>query len=236
MTSYCTQPEMIIDYKIKYSDRKKLTITVERDRAVVVKAPRDMDPEKIHDIVESKRPWLYKHLNHPRKYEDIPHPPGKELVSGESLLYLGKEYRIEMLDSVNPDIQFDRKFIINRNSKIPTKDLVTRWYKEKAKEQITPRVYDFANNLGVSFDKVDISDMRYRWGSCTPNNNLRFNWRLIKAAMNVIDYVIVHELAHLIEGNHSPRFWNIVKVHSPSYEKARYWLRENGSLLEQDVS
>ena len=72
-------------------------------------------------------------------------------------------------------------------------------------------------------------------GSCTVNDNVTFNWRLIKAPMFVIDYVIVHELAHLIETNHSPRFWNIVRASSPTMEKAKAWLKDNGQVLEEEV-
>ena len=75
---------------------------------------------------------------------------------------------------------------------------------------------------------------KYRWGSCTPNDNIIFNWRLIKAPMFVIDYVIVHELAHLIEPNHTPRFWNIVRAQIANLDKVKSWLKENGTLLELD--
>ncbi len=83
--------------------------------------------------------------------------------------------------------------------------------------------------------QAKIVDNRYRWGSCTVKDNVNFNWRLIKAPMFVIDYVIVHELAHLIEANHTPRFWNIVRAQSPKMEKAKQWLMENGQILEEEV-
>jgi predicted metal-dependent hydrolase len=82
------------------------------------------------------------------------------------------------------------------------------WYAVRAKEVILPRVQSHARELGVQFSSAKIVDNRYRWGSCTINDNVTFNWRLIKAPMFVIDYVIVHELAHLIEANHTPAFWN----------------------------
>jgi predicted metal-dependent hydrolase len=78
-------------------------------------------------------------------------------------------------------------------------------------------------------------DNRYRWGSCTANNNVTFNWRLVKAPVSVIDYVVVHELAHLIEANHTPRFWNIVRAQIPNMGKKKEWLKEHGQLLEYAV-
>jgi len=83
--------------------------------------------------------------------------------------------------------------------------------------------------------EAKITSNRFRWGSCTLHNNVNFNWRLIKAPMFVIDYVIVHELAHLIEANHTPRFWNIVRAQTPTMEKAKTWLKEQGQLLEQEI-
>jgi len=92
-----------------------------------------------------------------------------------------------------------------------------------------------ARLLGVEVAVVKITRNRFRWGSCAFRNNLNFNWRLIKAPMFVIDYVIVHELAHLIESNHTPRFWNVVRSQTPTMEKAKAWLKEQGQLLEQEI-
>jgi len=89
--------------------------------------------------------------------------------------------------------------------------------------------------LRITFAAVKIVDNRYRWGSCTLKNNINFNWRLIKAPMFVIDYVIVHELAHLIETNYTSRFWNIIWAHAPTMDKAKAWLKEFGQVLEKEV-
>lgn len=92
-----------------------------------------------------------------------------------------------------------------------------------------------ARELGVRFAAAKVVDNRYRWGSCTVNDNVNFNWRLIKAPMFVIDYVIVHELAHLLEANHTPRFWNIVRAQIADLDKAKTWLKENGDVLDLDL-
>lgn len=109
------------------------------------------------------------------------------------------------------------------------------WYLARANEKIPPRVERYSHELGVEFKRARIVDSRYRWGSCTVQGNLTFNWRLIKAPMFVIDYIIVHELAHLIEANHTLRFWNVVRTHVPKMEKARAWLNENGQALEEEI-
>ena len=109
------------------------------------------------------------------------------------------------------------------------------WYVARARERILPRVECHARSLGVRYGRARIVDSRYRWGSCTARGNVSFNWRLIKAPTFVIDYVVVHELAHLIESNHTERFWGIVRTHVPGMEGARAWLREHGQLLEELV-
>ena len=227
---------MVLDYTIiRSSRRRKLTISVERDRSVVVHAPESTPEEKIAQVVEAKRQWIYEKVNHPQKYRDLPHPPGKELVNGESALYLGRHYRIEVVKTGLSEIRFKQRFYIPSAQVKKRKEVLRAWYIGKAKSKIIPRVECHAHQLGVAYSKVKIVDNLYRWASCTTNNNVNLNWRLIKAPMFVIDYVIVHELAHLIEPNHTPRFWNIIRAQAPTMEKARAWLKENGQLLEQAI-
>ena len=227
---------MVLEYTIQRSaKRRNLTITVERDRSVVVHAPEGLADDKIRQVVESKRQWIYEKTNHPQKYRDLPHPPGKELVSGESALYLGRQYRIEVVQDGLTEVQFTQRFLIPAILGEKREEALREWYIGKAKEKIVPRAKAHARELGVDVAHVKIVDNRYRWGSCTTRNNVGFNWRLIKAPMFVIDYVIVHELAHLIEANHTPRFWNIVRTQAPLMDKAKAWLKENGQLLEEAI-
>jgi predicted metal-dependent hydrolase len=196
---------MELDYKIvRSAKRKKLTITVERDRSIIVHAPEGASEATVRQVVDGKRQWLFEKLRHPQKYTDQPHAPGKELASGESMPYLGKNYRIELIDSDSNLIRFDQKFFVPRSLESERPEAFRHWYEEKASERILPRVRQTAKALGVGLNEAKIVDSRFRWGSCTPKDNVSFNWRLIKAPMFVIDYVIAHELAHLIEANHTP--------------------------------
>jgi predicted metal-dependent hydrolase len=215
--------------------RKKLTITVERDRSVIVHAPEGVSDMVIEQVVESKRQWIYEKIKHKQKYKELPHPPGKELVSGESALYLGRQYRIEIVESDQKEIIFDQRFMVPLSQPERQTESMRDWYISRAKGKILPRVRQYANQIGVEYKGARIVDNRYRWGSCSAKDNVNLNWRLIKAPMFVIDYVIVHELAHLIEANHTPRFWNIVQAQVPKVEKARSWLVEHGQVLEQEI-
>ena len=227
---------MELAYTIKRSGkRRKLTITVERDRSVVVHAPSDASDEAIRRVVDSRRQWIHEKISHQQKYSDLPHPPGKELVNGESALYLGRQYRIEIVERGLEEIRFAQRFMVPLSHVGREKGAMRDWYIARAKERILPRVRRHAHQLGVEYKGAKIVDNRYRWGSCTVKDNVNINWRLIKAPMFVIDYVIVHELAHLIEANHTPRFWNIVRTQIPKTEKARTWLGENGQLLEEEI-
>jgi hypothetical protein len=189
----------------------------------------------IRRVVEAKRSWILEKSHHGQKYQELPHPPGKELVSGESALYLGRSYQIEVVVGGLGQIQFTQRFLIPASYAVRRKGAMRDWYVARAKEKILPRVQGHAKGLGVEFKRATIVDNRYRWGSCTVHDNVSFNWRLIKAPTFVIDYVIVHELAHLIEANHTPEFWNIVRTHVPKLAKARAWLTENGRVLEEEI-
>ena len=227
---------MDLTYQIvRSARRKKLTITVERDRTVIVHAPEDTSEEAIRRVVDSKRQWLFDKVNHPQKYQDRPHPPGKEVVNGESVPYLGREYRVEIANTASGGVEFSRRVLIPAAQQVKRREVLKDWYVSRATETILSRVIRHASELGVELGEAKIVDNRYRWGSCTVKDNVNFNWRLIKAPMFVIDYVIVHELAHLMESNHTPRFWNIVRARVPSTEKAKAWLKEYGQLLEEEV-
>ena len=225
-----------LEYKIVRSPkRKKLTITVERDRAIVVHAPESASEETVNRVIDAKRQWLWAKLRHPQKYHARPHPPGKEVVNGESAPYLGRDYRIEIAETASGEVEFPGFFVVPASHRDRRRKVLRDWYIARARETILKRVEHHARELGVEFTSAKIVDNRYRWGSCTVNNNVNFNWRLVKAPIFVIDYVIVHELAHLMEPNHTARFWNIVRANAPSMEKAKTWLKEHGQFLEQEL-
>lgn len=223
---------MQIEYSIQYSNRKTLSIIVERDRRVVVRAPLNTSKELIEKEISKRKFLLFQKINHPQKYENP--KPRKEFVSGESLLFLGKHHKMEIVQDEIEGIQFDNKFYISKANQAKAEQLFRKWFVKQAEEKIIPKVKFHAKNIGVNYKAIRILDLKYRWGSCTPKDNINFNWRLIKAPIYVIDYIIVHELTHLLESNHTPEFWNIVSVQLPHYNKAKDWLKDNGHILETE--
>jgi predicted metal-dependent hydrolase len=223
---------MNIEYEVIYSKRKTITLLVERDRSIVVRAPLGTSDETIERAVEAKKLWLYQKVNHPQKYPA--NPVRKEFVTGETILYLGRHYRLQVTDDDLPGVRFNNRFYIARRHRHEAGELMRQWYKARAEERLLPRIERFAIAMGVQYERLMVSDLKVRWASCTPKNNLNFNWRIIKAPIFVVDYLIVHELAHLLEPNHTPEFWNIIAVQLPRYQVARDWLREHGATLEED--
>jgi predicted metal-dependent hydrolase len=225
-----------LNYQIvRSAKRKTLTITVERDRTVIVHVPEGTPDQKVHQVVDAKRQWILDKLRHPQKYKERRHPPGKEVVNGESAPYLGTNYRIEVSDTASGDVEFSGRFLVPPERQAKRREVLRDWYIGQAKEKLLARAAQHARELGVKFTSARIVDNRYRWASCTADGSVNFNWRLIKAPMFVIDYVIVHELAHFIEANHTSRFWSIVRANAPTMEKGKTWLKEHGQILEEEV-
>ena len=223
---------MDMEYEVVFSDRRTLGLTVERDQSVVVRAPSGTAPERIEEFVQARKRWIIEKQAHPQKYR--PPRPIKELVSGESILYLGRTYRLDFRDADEERVKLDGKFVVCGPRHADLKSLFRDWFIERAKQTIPPRAEFYAERMGAAYNAIMISDMKYRWGSCTPKKNLNFNWRLIKAPMHVVDYVVVHELAHVLEDNHSPRFWQHIRTQVPKFESCKEWLKRHGGCLEDD--
>jgi len=222
---------MTFNYEVIYSIRKTIGITVDRDRRVVVRAPQCASADAVSDVVESKRLWIWQKLRDPRKYSDL--AKRKEYVEGETFLFLGQHYSLELISGKPAAVRLvGRRFQLVRDDSCFGEALFRSWYSLRAKEILQPRIAIFAAAMGLSYTRIWIRDLKYRWASCAPGGTLTFNWRIVQAPMIVVDYLIVHELAHFLVPTHSQDFWNIVAVHVPSWAKARSWLRQNGSRLE----
>ena len=164
---------MQIEYSIRYSNRKTLSIIVERDRSVVVRAPLNTSKELIEKEISKRKFLLFQKINHPQKY--VTPKPRKEFVSGESLLYLGKHHKMEVVQDEIDGIRFDNKFHISKSKQDKAEELLRNWYIKQAEEKIVPKVKIHAKNLGVNFNAIKILDLKYRWGSCTPKDNINFS-------------------------------------------------------------
>ena len=139
------------------------------------------------------------------------------------------------MDESTEAIRFDHAFLVPRGMSLSGRDAFRAWFSRRAKERLIPRASAWAKRLGVEPSSISVTDVQYQWGSCTPAGHVRLNWRLIKAPAGVADYVIVHELAHLLEASHSDRFWYVIRSQIPKVDASREWLKEHGQLLEEEV-
>ena len=215
--------------KIIRTKRKTIALQITDDAKLIVKAPFEVSDETIFRVVRKHISWITEKKKEIQSRD--PKFSSKEFVSGEGFLYLGRYYKLEIVDGQEELLRFENKFYLSRSALPDAKKVFIDWYKKKAYEKISERVRFYSQRSGIKYNKVNITDAQKRWGSCSPKGNLNFSWKLIMAPLSVIDYVVVHELAHIEEKKHSKSFWVKVKIMMPDYEKYKNWLNENGYLL-----
>ncbi|MFA4828158.1 MAG: SprT family zinc-dependent metalloprotease [Thermodesulfovibrionales bacterium] len=235
-----------IKFNIKRGRRKKtVALQIQPNSTVVVLSPYFLDKGKIKEIVQKRARWIIQKQEKIKKLNA--EMPKKEFVSGESFPYIGREYRLKVKKSKDEKsrpcklmssrfyIEVNNKFSGRSASKI-VKEKIVEWYIERAKEKIPERVKMYYGLTGRKPKKIIIKNQGKRWGSCSHSGVLRFNWKVIIAPISVLDYVIVHELCHLIHQNHSHDFWHKVGSIIPDYKKKREWLKEKSALSAQLLS
>ncbi len=209
---------------IRSRKRKSVGIQVLRDGTIKVTIPYFFPKFQIAKILKEKEEWIQSARQ-------------KMLIRQEKAveqgyrLYLGKSYPLQVRTGQKELIEVeDKLYIASFNEKF-LKTYLTSWYKQQARKVIVERVHHYATGAGLMFRSIAITTAETRWGSCSSNKTLNFNWKLIMAPMEVIDYVVTHELAHLTELNHSRDFWETVRKMYPLYREYRTWLKRYGHTL-----
>lgn len=213
--------------KLVRSKRKTLSLIVESDGTLTVRAPMRMKEADIRGFIEVKSDWIKRKQANVRKDA----PVARRYVDGETFLYLGKEVPLRLIPDRKPALVKHRLFKLTKSAQPRAESVFEAWYKQQARAVLTERVEFFARKYGFKVGKIRISSARTRWGSCSAKSTLSFTWRLVMAPPEVIDYVVVHELCHLRELNHSPSFWAQVEAILPGYKSTRKWLKHNGGKL-----
>jgi len=217
-----------IDYRLKKSDRKTTSIYIERDGAVSVLAPAPFELEKIEQILEKKRSWIYRNL---AEWEDLNRTRiQREYVNGESFLYWGRQYRLQIESELEQPLKFKKgRFLLRADSLLQAPEHFKQFYKAKLSIRVAERIALFAPKLGVEPASIKVMELKNRWGSCTAKGALNFHWKCAMLPMTVLDYIVVHELAHIQQSNHSPAFWRIIEKVLPNFEEPKSWLKFNGA-------
>lgn len=195
----------------------------------MVRAPIRASDKIILAFVEKNAGWIQSKQALVKSV--YPQIDEKKYVTGESFWFLGKTYRLEIVDEAKHPLEYRERFILHRRALPKAQSYFTKWYKEQAYQVISDRVKEYASKNGFVYRQVKITSAQRRWGSCSAKGTLCFSWRLVMAPLPVIDYVVVHELAHLKEKNHGKAFWAKVSAIMPDYKQKIEWLKKNGRFL-----
>lgn len=207
------------------SKRKTLALMIKPDGSLLVRAPLRTSKSVIEEFLEKNRGWIEKHRA--KAIANLP-PPPKQYVNGETFLYLGTAYPLEIREGQKEPLRLNERFELAASHRSEAARVFERWYREQARQLLSARVEFFARQHKFHYQGIRITAARTRWGSCSVTGALSFSWRLILTPSAVVDYVVVHELVHTLVHNHSQQFWHRVRTILPEYQEHRRWLREHG--------
>jgi hypothetical protein len=200
-----------------------------------VRIPEHLEDERVVAILRQKRPWIRSKV---AELGRIPPARPKEMVSGESFPYLGRHYRLKVQEGHQVGVSLTGGYLVatvrpneqeQREERI--EQYLQTWYRSKSLERLKEKVDRYARRIGVSPTGIGVRTFKSRWGSCHKNGRLVFNWNIIKAPHRIVDYVVIHELCHLIHHNHSRDFWDMVQRYCVDQSLHRDWLIKQGGKL-----
>jgi len=217
--------------KLIRSRRRSISLEVTRDARLVIRMPKYGSLRDVKRFVLEKRAWIEKKIA--ETSERIRKQTTKKFIDGEQFYYLGEKYELHLCRDAlqcasTLKLEFNGDFYLHEESVPYAKSIFIKWYKRQAKLNIPKRVRWYAAQHGLEYGKIRITSASKRWGSCTAKNDLNFTWKLMLLPIKIVDYVVVHELAHTLQHNHSKRFWAEVERILPNYKERRKWLKKNG--------
>ena len=216
---------MIPDQVIK-SKRKTLSISINENAQLIVRAPNRISDARIQEFINEKSSWIIKNKNL------IKLRLQNTEKDQNNLLYLGEYFPIKKNIKSLKKVSFNgEEFITNLENQAQLSNALKIWYKDKFKELAIPRLNYFVDKYDLTVNQVRLKRQKTLWGSCSSRDNINLNFLLIMAPLKVIDYVIIHELVHTIHKNHSANFWSAVEDIMPNYKDPKNWLKENGYKL-----
>jgi predicted metal-dependent hydrolase len=209
-----------VRYTVRRSERaRRVRVVVEPTGAIEVVLPRRAREREAAAAVEELRPWIERRLAEADLLRE------RIAARGDELPYLGTMLRARREPGRTRAHRRGDTLLFGDRAQIE------RWYRRMARDEVVPRLDDAVATLGVSYASLRIANQRTRWGSCSTTGAMSFNWRLLLAPPEILDYVVWHEACHLVHMDHSPRFWSLLERHVPDYRVSRRWLRDNGATL-----
>lgn len=223
----------VVIYSVKRSHRAKyVRLEIRRKTGLTIFIPRFYKISDLPDLLRKKRLWILKKLSDFKGAG--PYVSEREFCNGCSLPYLGKHLKLKRNNPGTVDhisLKGNILTINHYDGEVRLAQIIEWWYRQQAEKVIKKKVGELCHKLGITCNRLTIRKARTRWGSCSQRGNLNFNWKLIMVPEPVIDYVIIHELTHLKEMNHSKKFWNLVAEHCPQWCQRKKWLEDHEAGL-----
>ena len=212
--------------KIIRTKRKTIALVVQPDGQLVIRAPKRATKWQINALIKKHADWIAKKQAEALEAQEkfAPH----QFVEGEEFYFLGEKYALRFVENAKSDLILESDFQMNPSARENAEGIFERWYKKEARQIFSERVDFYAKKYDFSYQKLKLSSAKRRWGSCSSLGNINLTWRLVMMPPEIIDYVVVHELCHLREQNHSKKFWTQVGAIMPEYKSRRKWLKEKG--------
>jgi predicted metal-dependent hydrolase len=223
-----------LDFAVRESEhRQTVGITVDRDGSLLLHAPTGSDPDSLASWAWSKRGWVFRKLA--EKHLLLPTSPSKDFVTGEGFDYLGRHYRLLLTDDPPGSVVKLERGRLRMSRQVAEagggKDAMIRWYRQRARAWLPPRIRPWAQRLSVQPGDLDVRDLGYRWGSLGKDDRFNIHWAAMQLPVSLVDYVIVHELAHIGQPRHTPTFWATVQRALPDHDQRRIRLATAGATL-----
>lgn len=217
--------------RVKRSNRKTASIYIERDGSLSVLVPEKTTEQEVRDILKANEYKIHKYQAKRQLLNDK--AIQREFVSGQSFLYLGRNYYLQF-SSTTTEIEFKGRYLnAPKVSNEKLSALFKEFYRNRGYAFILPRVKKYAEMMGLSIDEIRLMELKTRWASCSAKKpRVNFHWKVVMAPASVIDYLIVHELCHFTYKRHNTEFWNAVDKYYPDYQKQVSWLKEYGTTLD----
>lgn len=223
-----------ITYDLSFAKRKTLSITVHPDLHVSVKAPKGVDPDHVQQRVQRRAAWILKRQREFELY--LPKLPSRQYVSGETHLYLGRQYRLKIVEGTPENVKLTRGYLTiqvrDKKATKRVKKLLTEWYRGHARRVFLERLdacYARVQRLNIPFPEMAIRNMKSRWGSCSKaQQKILLNLKLIQTPKECIDYVIIHELCHLKIPHHGKAYYQLLDRSHPNWREVREKLNQMG--------